>query len=143
MPIHDAATPQSLPASAPAVVQQPWFHLDRKVFAGGIGGVLAMVILGTASHFGYSLQPMADQFFGTGTINVLAVLTAVISFASSYLAPASVADVLTKLNLRIIALAVADQTHPVLSNITVPEIVKEVVKIGAPMGSKPDDKAQP
>lgn len=102
------------PSASPVTTStKPWWLPDRKVYAGGIAGVLAFAILSIARHFGYDLQPIADSIFGPGAINILAVLTGAFTAGVSYIIPPSERDIVNKLNNRIVALGLADPGVPV------------------------------
>jgi hypothetical protein len=75
---------------------------DRKVWSGGLAALLTFVIGYAASRFGYPLDAQ-----------VLAILPVVFGYAVSYLVPASVRDIITKLDNEIVALAQADPDSPV------------------------------
>lgn len=129
------------PATVPTTSTKPWWLPDRKVYAGGIAGVLAFAILSVARHFGYDLQPMADTIFGPGTINILAVLTGAITAGVSYVIPASERDIVNKLNNRIVALGLADPGVPVTQGGIAVEAKKVDAKAAVDAGPNPGTTA--
>lgn len=87
---------------------------DRKILAGGIGGLLAFGILSGAKHYGWDLQPLADMIVPPpGTVNVLAILTGGITTGLAYVVPSSAKDIEKRLNDQIIAMAQANPNVPV------------------------------
>lgn len=75
---------------------------DRKVIAGGVGGVLAWLILMAASKAGIPIS--AD---------VQAQLAGVIGWVLAWAVPPSTRDIITRLNNDLVAQAKADPTIPV------------------------------
>lgn len=75
---------------------------DRKVWAGGLAGVVAWAIMFGAGHFGYQIpiemQPLLVSFVGS---------------VIGYITPASQYDKIKRLNDHLVAIAAADPTIPV------------------------------
>lgn len=128
----DPAQAVSDPASAATttvISTKAWVLPSRKVYSGGLTFVAAYIILMVLRHFGYDIQAIANSIMGTGSVDVTGAVAGFLGFAVSYYMPPSAHDIYTKLNNRLIALALADPKVPV----TIAGVAREtaVVKVAA------------
>lgn len=125
---------------APVLPAQPWFtKIDRKVWAGGIGGILASVCMSLMNAYlhidlGAFLQPFLDLAVPPTLTNphplpAVVFLTGFFSMLIGWVVPAAYSDVYKKINSFIIARAITDKTTPTLEHVTMTSVAKEVTKI--------------
>jgi len=126
MPVLDlpdgAPAPKPAPP-APELPKQPWFtKIDRKVWAGGVGGLLSWALLaGCSAWLGIDLaaylQPyvtiVASIFGIVPAPSAQGGLAILFGFGIAYLVPAAYADIYKRINNRIVAQAVVDPASPV------------------------------
>lgn len=105
----------------------PTNSIDQKVKVGGIAGLLALGIMTVAGHFGFNPQPAADWVFGPGIIDVQSYVTYFITIGVAYIVPMAWQDIAKRLNNKVIAHAVVDET--VSAPVTLAGIAHEVTKI--------------
>lgn len=98
---------------------------DRKVYAGGIAGLLAFVILTATKKEGYDPQPVVDLLYppvasllglpqlAPGAINAQTLLTGAITVGIGYIIPQSKQDIFKRLNDAVVAEAAANPNVPV------------------------------
>ena len=77
-----------------------WFP-DQKVLAGGLGGVTAWGVVLLLTQFGVTVPPGLE-----------ATIPLFVALAVKYLVPASDADIIKRVNDRIVAMASADPENP-------------------------------
>lgn len=126
-----AATVTDLPH--PELPAQPWFaKIDRKIWAGGVGGILAWALLAASSawlHFDLAayLQPYVTTFAAVFGIvpapSAQGGLAILIGSGIAYFVPMAYRDVYARLNSAIIARAVLD---PAKTDVSGPQIAAAV-----------------
>ena len=82
------------------VTQVTW-PPDRKIWAGGLSGLIVAVIVFTAGHFGYTIPP-----------DLQAVIPVLFGYIVSYLMPPSMQDVIKRVDDTVIAIARASNESP-------------------------------
>lgn len=123
----------------PALNLIPWLSkIDRKVWAGGVGGVLALAVMSACKAFiGFDIAGFLQPFLSVIStaagvdppLSAQAVLTLLFTVIVGYLVPAAYSDIYKRINAKVIALAVTDDTTPQLQGVTLPSIMHETMKI--------------
>lgn len=123
---------EPVPLTPPPLRVLPFIsELDQKVKVGGAAGLAALAVMTIAGHFGFNPQPMADWVFGPGIVDVQAYLTYAITIGVAYVVPMAWQDIAKRLNNKVVAHAVVDQT--ISAPVTLVGIEHEVRNI-APVG---------
>lgn len=94
---------------------------DRKVWAGGIGGIVAWIALSVLQHYGIDPQPTVDAVTNvmsiiSGTmvphIDAAAALAGIIAFGMAHYVPPAEMDIVIRVNNAIVKMANADPANP-------------------------------
>lgn len=104
-----------VPAAKPPLFSWP---PDRKVWAGGLGGVVAWGIIGVVQHYlNINLQDMAHAVFGDTAPDIQGILAVFVASAIAYLVPPAKQDIVKRIDNGLIKLANADQSNPTTAKI--------------------------
>lgn len=128
----------------PTVQTVPWLKWppDKKIWAGGIAGVLSWALLGVAAHFGLDLQPVANtvsDLFGLAHPDIQAILATVITLAVAHFTTPSIQDVVAHVNNAVVKIANADPANPTTAVVVSEPKSDEAAKVDAIVGAIPQE----
>lgn len=75
---------------------------DRKVLAGGVGGIATWGVMQVALHYGFAITP-----------DMQALISGGVGWLLAYLIPPAQRDILRRMNDQLVAIAAADPSIPV------------------------------
>lgn len=116
----------TVPATPVTVSPTPTFPPDRKVWSGGLAGILTWLIIFGLGKAGVPLDPTLQSG-----------LALVVGYAVSYFVPPSLRDVVSRVNNDIVKIANADQSNPTTAVVVRPAAALEAAKADVASGAIP------
>lgn len=129
-------TPAPVPP-VPEPVKEPLFRWppDRKVWAGGLAGILAWVLLSVLRYFDLDMQPILISMLGESAPNLQTLLTGFIIAFVSYVVPPSLRDKVDRVNNAIVMIANASPENHTTAQIVDKDKSNQVAKANIASGA--------
>lgn len=124
-----------------AVTPVPWlkFPPDRKVYVGGLAGVLTWLILSVAQHLlGFDPQAFLNSVIGPGAPDVQLIVTGAITLLVAHFTTPSIQDVVAHVNNAVVKLANADPANPTTAVVVTEAAADVAAKVDAIAGALPE-----